>query len=93
MASEFAVRVTPSAARDLRKLPADVRRRLRAALEGLATDPHRGKALKGDLTGLRSSRESSYRVVYQIREREFVVLVIAIGHRREIYERAVRREP
>lgn len=91
MASDFVVRVTRSAARDLRKLPADVRRRLRSALEALAVDPQRGKALKGDLAGLWSYRESSYRVIYQISERELVVLVIAIGHRRDIYESATRR--
>jgi mRNA interferase RelE/StbE len=42
------------------------------------------------LRGLWSYRVGDYRVVYEIRRRALVVLVLAIGHRRAIYE-SVRR--
>ncbi len=87
MARRFDVRLTHSAARDVRKLPQDVQARVRAALDALRTDPWLGKALKGELSGLWSYRTGSYRLIYQVGETELVVLVIAIGHRRDIYER------
>jgi len=56
--------------------------------ERIATtaDPRRfGKALRGDLAGLWRYRVGDYRVLCQINNRELIVLVIAIGHRKEIY--------
>jgi len=43
--------------------------------------------MKGELTGLRRVRVGNYRVVYEIAARELLVLVVRIGHRREIYRR------
>ncbi len=49
-------------------------------------DPRRfGKGLKADLSGLWRYRVGDYRIVCQIKDRELVVLVLAVGHRREIY--------
>ncbi len=92
MSNEFKVRLTRSAARDLGKLPRDVQARVRESLEALRADPELGKALTGELKGLSSYRTPSYRLIYQIQRGALVVLVIAIGHRREVYEKARRRE-
>lgn len=80
----------PGAASDLAALPAPVAVRARSGLERLAGNPRLGKPLRGPLTDLWSYRVGDYRVVYEIRRRELVVLVLMIGHRRAIYER-VRR--
>jgi mRNA interferase RelE/StbE len=49
-------------------------------------DPRRfGKALKADLAGLWRYRVADYRILCQIQDRELIVLVISVGHRREIY--------
>jgi mRNA interferase RelE/StbE len=49
-------------------------------------DPRRfGKGLKADLTGLWRYRVGDYRVLCQIQDYELIVLVVAIGHRREVY--------
>ena len=45
-----------------------------------------GKALKSNLSGLWSCRAGDFRIVYEIRENEFVVFVIGIGHRKDIYD-------
>lgn len=78
---------TRRAARDLRRLDPSVRRRIRAAVETLAEDPLRGKPLQFQLRGFRSWRTGAFRIVYQVREREIVILVVAVGHRRDVYER------
>jgi len=59
--------------------------RILAALAVLAHEPHRGKKLRGDHKEERSYRVWPYRILYQIRKRELVILVIRIGHRQGIY--------
>lgn len=83
----WTIRYSETAARSIRKLDPQVRRRVRAALETLSHDPLRGKPLQMDLKGLRSWRTGDYRLVYRVLEQEIEVFVVALGHRREIYER------
>lgn len=50
-------------------------------------DPRQwGKALKGELAGLWRYRVGSYRVVCQLIDDEVVVLVLRLGHRKQVYE-------
>ena len=78
------------AARDLRKLDAQAQRHiLRYLRERIATeeDPRRfGHALTGDLKGLWRYRVGDYRIVASIEDNRFVVLVVTVGHRREVYD-------
>ena len=87
----FRLLYLPGAVRDIRELPAAVAERARRGLERLAENPRLGKPLQGELRPFWSYRVGDYRVVYEIRAHELVVLVVMLGHRREIYERARRR--
>lgn len=50
-------------------------------------DPRRfGKALRHDHKGLWRYRIGDYRAVCQIQDRHLIVLVLAVGHRRHIYQ-------
>jgi len=52
----------------------------------LAENPRRmGKPLKGDLSGFWSARRGEYRVVYEIDDDVVTVIILRIGHRRDIY--------
>ena len=84
----YRVVLAPSAARQLRKFDPDVRRRIQAAIELLAAEPQPPAAtrLVGG-SGEWRARTGNYRIVYQINDNELVVLVLRMGHRREIYER------
>lgn len=84
----YAIEVGPSAARRLGKLDPPVRRRIQAAVELLAEDPRPpgGKKLVGG-DGEWRVRTGDYRIVYEIHDDVLLVLVIALGHRREIYKR------
>jgi mRNA interferase RelE/StbE len=78
-----------AAVRDLRKLGADAERRvlryLRERISG-CKDPRRfGHALTGDLKGLWRYRVEDIRIVAAIEDDRFVVLVVTVGHRREVY--------
>ena len=76
-----------SAGRTIERLDPAVRRRILAALQKLREEPERGKPLQMTLRGLRSWRTGDYRVVYRVIESRIEILVVAIGHRREVYER------
>jgi mRNA interferase RelE/StbE len=80
------IRVAPAALRQLRKLDRTAQKRVQAAIELLAEEP-RPKAAKklvgGD--GEWRVRTGDYRIVYEIRDDVLLVLVVAVGHRREIY--------
>ena len=78
------------AARDLRKLGQEQQRVILNYLRkriGTAQDPRRfGHALTGDLKGLWRYRVNDFRIVAKIEDDHFLVLVITVGHRREVYD-------
>ena len=82
----YRLEITPAAVRDLASLPPDARRRVDACILTLAENPHPpgSKKLAG-LNGLYRVRVGDYRVVYRTEHRRLLVLVVRIGHRREIY--------
>jgi mRNA interferase RelE/StbE len=84
------VEFDPDAARDLRKLGAVAERAiLRYLRQRIATaaDPRRfGKPLTGDMKGLWRYRVGDYRIVASIEDGRFVVLVVTVGHRRQVYD-------
>lgn len=61
-------------------------KKVRAALESLAKDPHQGKPLKLTMKGKYSYRVGMYRIIYSIKHNILTVYILDIGHRREIYK-------
>jgi mRNA interferase RelE/StbE len=50
-------------------------------------DPRqRGKALSGNRAGFWRWRFGDYRVIAQLEDRKLVIVVVAVGHRREVYD-------
>jgi len=84
----YRVDLAPGAIRQLRKLDPAARRRVQAAVELLASTPRPPgvKKLVGE-DNLWRVRTGEYRIVYEIIDDVLVVLVLAVGHRREIYQR------
>ena len=84
----YEVRLTPAAVRQLRKLDPPGRRRVQAAIDLLADDPRPpgARQLVGG-AGEWRVRTGDFRIVYDLRDRELLVLVVKVGHRRDIYER------
>jgi len=78
---------TREAKRVIDKLDPSVRKLVRKAVESLAALPERGKPLSHELAGLRSLRTSDYRIIYRVKGSELVVLVVVVGHRRDVYKR------
>lgn len=80
--------LAPAAARQLRKMDATARRRVQAVIETLGVNPRPPGAVR--LVGGAGEwrvRSGDYRVVYEIDDGILVILVVADGHRRDIYGR------
>jgi mRNA interferase RelE/StbE len=80
----YSVSIKRSALKALERIARDDRLRIIEAIDKLATNPSAGGVLKGELGGLRRIRVGAYRVVYELRDEVLMVLVVRIGHRREI---------
>ena len=86
--SRYRLVFTPSAERAFLALPADIRVRLDARLLLLQDQPRpAGVKLLAGVNGVYRLRVGDYRVLYEIRDAELRVLVLAVGHRREVYRR------
>jgi len=74
----------------VRGLHPELKRKVRAGLDLVRTDPTAGKELRDELAGLRSLRVSRVRLIYRVGPGR-VIDLIAIGPRRTIYEETLRR--
>ena len=87
----YLVRIAPAADRQLRKFDPQVRRRLQAVIDLLAEHPRPPAAIQ--LVGGAGEwrvRTGDYRIIYEIDDGELIVLVLVLvlrlGHRREVYK-------
>ena len=77
------------ALKEAKKLDRDARKKIIEYLEKrvlASQNPYQfGKPLKGNKAGIWRYRVGNYRILCQIEDRALIVLVIAVGHRRDIY--------
>ncbi len=82
----YRIELTRAAVRDLTALPKPLLKRLDACIQGLTINPLPPgvKKLK-NCDGLYRVRVGDYRILYQIEQEILTILVVRIGHRREVY--------
>lgn len=82
----YRVLLAPPAERQLKALAEPIQKRLVRRLKSLQGNPrpHGVKKLSGE-ENLYRIREGGYRIIYTIRDKELVVLVVKIGDRKEVY--------
>lgn len=82
--------VLNSATRELKKFDKPVRTKIWSALDKIAENPFIGDLLKGDLSTIYSYHlkvsSVEYRIAYQVREEEIVVVVLQVGTKENFYE-------
>jgi mRNA interferase RelE/StbE len=81
----YQVILPKSAQKELDRLPDQIEERILEALAGLETQPRPVgcKKLRGESAW--RIRVGDYRIVYEIHDKVLQVIVVAIGHRREVY--------
>jgi mRNA interferase RelE/StbE len=84
----YQIELTASAARSFRKLDRAAQVRVAHAIDTLASDPRpKGVVKLSSEEDLYRIRSGDYRIIYSIADDILIVLVVAIGHRREVYRR------
>jgi len=73
----------------IRTMHPSLRKKVKASLKIILSEPYSGKGLKDELSGLKSFRISSFRIIHRIKEPDQIELV-AIGPRGRIYEETFR---
>ncbi len=82
----YEVQILPKAVRQIKALSVDVRQDITLTIQSLANEPRPigVKKLSGEKNIYRI-RVGNYRVLYQIVDKVLVVVVVSVGHRREVY--------
>jgi len=83
----FRLLLSPKSQKFLNKLRSNEDRlRVEKKLKSLKDNSELGKPLTGNLSGLWSLRFGKFRALYQIRHGELIILVLDLGHRKNIYD-------
>lgn len=83
---KYTIELLPHAQRDLKALDRSVQKRIAKSIDELETNPRPPGCKK--MEGLENAfriRTGDYRIIYRIQDEKLVVLIIKVGHRRDIY--------
>ncbi len=83
------IKLTTQTVKTLNSLDNSTKKRIESFIDKLSqTNAPRstGKALQGGLKGLWRYRVGDYRLICQLKDKELIILLLDIGHRKEIYK-------
>lgn len=83
--ARFELEFKASVAKDTRNIPAEDPRKILRRIEALCADPWPPGSTKLAGSDCHRVRQGNYRIIYQVIAQRLVIVVIKIGHRREVY--------
>jgi mRNA interferase RelE/StbE len=85
----YSIEFRPAALRDLKSLPGDILDRVIRKISALAENPRPSgvEKLTGSEEDFYRIRVGDYRILYTIRDKVLMIIVIKVRHRREVYRR------
>jgi mRNA interferase RelE/StbE len=83
--------IPPHVAVVIRTLHPDLKQLIKSAIRAISTNPECGEPLKRELEGLRKYRVRRFRIVYAVDHKRRVIRLMAVGHRRSVYEELTER--
>jgi mRNA interferase RelE/StbE len=83
----YEIRFLPRAVRQLRRLPQQKRSRIERQITRLADAPRQSGSQALHNAPFFRIRVGQFRVIYRIQDAELIVLVVRVGHRRDVHER------
>ncbi len=82
----YTIDFTRRSRRQFLKLPAQIQHRIQPHIDALETEPRPSGCIKLKRFSDRYRiRVGAYRIIYEIQDEILVILVVEIGHRRDIY--------
>jgi mRNA interferase RelE/StbE len=82
----FRTTIPPHIADVIHSLHPDLKRSVKSAIRAIALDPECGEPLLRELRGLWKYRVRRFRIVYAVDRKSRTIRLMAVGHRRSIYE-------
>ncbi len=82
----YRAEIPPHVAGVIRSLHPDLKRSIKSAIRAMTSDPECGEPLLRELNGLWKFRVRRFRIVYIIDRKTRTIRLMAVGHRRSIYE-------
>ena len=84
----YSVEFRPAVLKSLKRLPLRELRRIKKKIDDLAENlpDSRTTKMKGD-NSFHKIRSGDYRIIYEIHDDRLVILVVKIGHRKDVYQR------
>ena len=81
----YEIEFAKSAQKELKKLEPDIRLRIFKSVYSLSHDPRKGNVRP--MVGTKSwrLRVDKYRIIYDIYDKKLIILIIKVGHRKDIY--------
>ncbi len=79
--------ISPQAKKELKKIKKTYTVAVRLAFAEIKEDFSIGKPLTRDLTGRYSYRVGTYRIIYQVNQKDHVIYILTAGHRSSVYEK------
>lgn len=81
----YQIHIVEKAKKELNKIPFLYQKKIIKSFDLLSKEPFLGKKLKGELKGYYSLKLWPYRIIYEIDQKNHVVIILKIGHRQGIY--------
>ena len=82
----YEIKITRKAQKELAKIPEPYQTKIIDKIYSLKNDPYYNSKKLVGRDGYRI-RIGDYRIIYEIKNNELVILVIHIGHRKDVYEK------
>lgn len=86
--ARYKVLIKSSAVKEIEAIPMKDRQRIVYRIQGLAQDPRPRGCEKLSTMEKYRVRQGKYRILYEIKDDEVVVIVVKVAHRREVYKRS-----
>ena len=81
----YDIQFTKEAENFFNKLDKPIQKEIAKKIDSLKENPKLGKPLTANLSGMWSLRIGKFRVIYTVKNKELVILVVEIGHRKKVY--------
>ena len=82
---KYRILIKKSAAKELETIPKRDLKKIIGRIQSLANNPRPPGSQKLSRSELYRIRQGDYRIVYEIKDKELIIYIIKIGHRRDIY--------
>ena len=83
--ASYKLLIKPTAGKEIEAVPKQDRRRIVAKITSLSRDPRPPGCEKLSGHDQYRLRQGNYRILYEIQDLDLVVLVVKVGHRRDVY--------